>query len=191
MTQFRLSLAHAKPFVRDLRRALLGLAGAFAVFTFAAPAQAATLTWNLSFTLNGEGSGTATLTTADTPAGGPYTVTSLTGTFDGFGAMTLLPVIPGITDNEIYGGAGGSGYLGFYPFDEFGLGFTAGGDGWNIYYDSGLGGLAWISGDHGGGSASAVLSETPLPAALPLFGAAFGAGGMVMTWRRKRKAIAA
>ena len=42
----------------------------------------------------------------------------------------------------------------------------------------------------GGGEIRGFLQETPLPAALPLFATGLGALGL-LTWRRKRKAIAA
>jgi len=107
-----------------------------------------------------------------------------------------LAPIAGFTDNEVYGGVGGTAYLGFFPFDDLGLGFVSGGVDWNIFYDSGSGGLAWFASFDGfetiagTSTASASLTEAPLPAALPLFGTGLGAGGLIAVLRRKRKAAA-
>jgi hypothetical protein len=122
--------------------------------------------------------------TATNDGGGQYTITAISGTFDG-GTISSL-IAPG--------GYDGNDNLLFYPgtpqLDFDGFSFLEGTDKINIYYDA-------ITGNYyveqsfeeetitlDGFAASPVI--TPLPAALPLFATGIGAMGL-LGWRRKRK----
>jgi hypothetical protein len=141
-------------------------------------ASAVTFDWSTSAP-----SGSGTFTATD-DGSGIYTITAITGTFDGGTITSLVP--PGL-------GLGGNDNLLFYPssaqLDTHGISFGDGGSEFNIFYDTfyiyqeAFGGVA-ASGFIATFTASP--SVTPLPAALPLFATGIGAMGL-LGWRRKRK----
>jgi hypothetical protein len=128
-------------------------------------------------------SGSGTFTATD-DGSGTYTITAITGTFNG-GTITSLS-LPGL-------GLGGNDNLLFYPgsdqLDISGFSFDEGPYGFNIYDDGGYGDIYQnVMGQYGGSitTFTASPSVTPLPAALPLFATGIGAMGL-LGWRRKRK----
>ena len=174
---------------------VLALAGALVVFSFAAPAHASVIDWNFNFLLNGEGTVTGTFVTQDTPAGGPYLITSIqNGELNGSIPVTLSA--PSVFNDNLLFPSG-------QPFDAVGLGFqtTTPNVMWSVYYDLTYISLVWcnnsVSGDNPGCDTakgdpmnyvtfSSVQVATPLPAALPLFAGGLGVIGLLAR-RRKRK----
>ena len=175
---------------------VLALAGALVVFSFAAPAHASVIDWNFNFLLNGGGTVTGTFVTQDTPAGGPYLITSIqNGELNGSIPVTLLAPGGTFNDNLLFPNG--------QPFDAVGLGFqtTTPNVMWAIWYESTFNSLLWcnnsVSGenytcDPAAGDPtnfvtfSSVQAATPLPAALPLFAGGLGVIGLLAR-RRKRK----
>jgi hypothetical protein len=183
---------------------VLALAGALVVFSFAAPAHASVIDWNFNFLLNDGGTvagtvGTVngTFVTQDTPAGGPYLITSIqNGELNGSIPVTLLAPNGVFNDNLLFPSG--------QPFDAVaGLGFqtTTPNVMWAIWYDPGVNSLVWCNNSGSGENYtcdstkgdpidyvtfSSVQVATPLPAALPLFAGGLGVIGLLAR-RRKRK----
>jgi hypothetical protein len=168
-------------------------------------ASAVTFDWSSSGTqisqnipVNPTGSGTFTATD---DGSGQYTITAITGTFDGGTITSLAPL----------GTFGGNDNLLFYPasaqFDKFGVSFAVGVNEFNIafitdyslnnanpleyVYDFQLVSPA-VAGEGFIVDTFTASPETvtPLPAALPLFATGLGAFGL-LGWRRKRKNVVA
>ncbi len=155
-------------------------------------ASAVTFDWS---TTGPTGSGTFTATD---DGSGQYTITDITGTFEGYNITELS--LPGTYYND---------NLLFYPvlpdspqLDSSGVSFLAADPGnalsayafnLNFQADSGYGyttvffPLSFLGNSYGGiDTFAASTSVTPLPAALPLFATGIGAMGL-LGWRRKRK----
>ena len=177
---------------------LLALAGVLVVSTFVVPARASVIDWNFNFQLDNGDTGSGTFETQDTPAGGPYLITSIdNGELNGTTAFTLLSPNGSFNDNLLY--ASGQ------PFDMTGLGFqTADGVQWAIWLNPEGNSLFWcnnsVSGDNhycavtekidpSGVVSLFIVDPTPLPGALPLFAGGLGVIGLLVR-RRKRNAAA-
>jgi hypothetical protein len=177
--------------------ALLLLAGALGASSFTVPARAAVLDWNFNFLLSNGDTGAGTFVTQDTPAGGPYLITSIqNGELNGATAMTLLAPNGAFNDNLLFPSG--------QPFDDVGLGFqTSDGVTWALWFDSGANSLLWCNNSVSGASYScntgsgdplsyvtfSSVTPTPLPGALPLFGG--GVGVIALLARRRRRKLVA
>ena len=145
-------------------------------------ASAVTFDWSTS---GPSGSGTFTATY---DSGVQYTITAITGTFDG-GTITSL-IGPGLglgnNDNLLFAPASALP-TGTEQLDILGVAFVAGGQGHTIFSN----GSIYLDEFCSGGTSCVdfptfTASITPLPAALPLFATGIGAMGL-LGWRRKRK----
>ncbi len=176
-----------------------------ALFVALAPAQANT------YNLTGDGNisiFSATVTTGnveDPSYPGGYDITGISGSVTGFG--TISGLIPASQFTVEVGGGTNIAPTDnvFYPsppfFDSLGTGFyfslvdqtdqKLGGGIWYIgngQYSLFIG--DWLFYQNGGLNISAGIdSQTPLPAALPMFATGLGALGL-LGWRRKRKVAA-
>jgi hypothetical protein len=175
--------------------ALIALAGLQAVEANASPATVEFLFTADCPTCGGTSSGPGVFT-AISQGGNEYLVTKIQATINGFpviiapvGSITLAPATP--NDNLVFFPPSSPGNI----FSSEGLGMTIDG----LANDLACG-LTWT-----GGSGCAVLypdnnapngtvhkafftlTETPIPAALPLFATGLGALGL-LGWRRKRRA---
>jgi hypothetical protein len=180
---------------------LATLASTLVFWSFTAPARASAIDWGFTFILSNGDTATGTFATQDTPAGGPYLITSIqNGELNGSIPITLLAPNGAFNDNLLFPSG--------QPLDAIGLGFQTTSDNvmWSIWFDSGVNSLVWCnnsgSGDSYGCSASAgdpigyvIFSSvtdpvsTPLPGALPLFAGGLGAIGLL--GRRRKWKIAA
>ena len=143
----------------------------------ASPTTTTTFAWSES-AYGGSGTLTATFVGGD-----EYSVTGISGTFDGYTISSLVsPFGYNGNDNEL-----------FYPssvlLDGGGISFVAGGIDWQIFYYNSEFGYQTIYTFEGGQYQTPdefSATPTPLPAALPLFATGIGAMGL-LGWRRKRK----
>jgi len=178
---------------------LLALAGGLIVWSFAAPAHAGVIDWNFDIVLDNTDAVTGTFVTQDTPAGGPYLITSIQdGELNSSIPITLLAPNGVFNDNLLYTSG--------EPFDSTGLGFQTTPDGvmWSIWFDSGVDSLVWCNnsatgvsygcnsaaGDPIGYVSFSSVQPTPLPAALSLFTGGLGVIGLLAR-RKKRKTVLA
>jgi hypothetical protein len=167
-----------------MRNSVLLSAAAVAFALAAGEASATTFDWTITV---GGFSGAGTLDANPTTTSGVYSVDFLSGDVNGVSVSLLTPDTLNGNDNLI-----------FYPgdpnfVDVGGIGALVNGVDYALYYqpnaDScgearyclvGLNGFGPVSADFS-------ISETPLPAALPLFAGGLGMIGM-MSRRRKRQA---
>lgn len=142
--------------LRPGRPAALALALALVLAAIPATARAGTLSF--AFTYTGAGlSASGTLTTEDSPVGGPFLVTGISGTRNGAAITELLPT------NTIFG----NDNL-FAPtpphLTSFGIGFAVGGLSYALFVSSstapGCGGVFEVVGG---------VPEIPAPGAQPCF----------------------
>jgi hypothetical protein len=122
-------------------RGLLASAAIFGALGFATTAGAAVLDWNFSFSLDNGDSASGIFVTQDTPSGGPYLITSLTGTISG-NPMTLLSPDSSFNDNLLYTT---QPYL-----DGIGLGFVAEGFQWAVFSSGGVVVDSWCNNANSG-----------------------------------------
>jgi hypothetical protein len=145
------TMAVSHPIRRTLST-LIALASALIVWSFAAPAQAATLDWNFNFALSNGDTGSGTFVTQDMPLGGPFLITSIqNGELNGSIPITLLAPGPSpsnsFNDNLLFTGG--------LALDGNGLGFTTqDGVQWAIWSSSGTSVDSWCNNstngvDHG------------------------------------------
>jgi hypothetical protein len=137
--------------------AVNALAFATVIFLAAQPAAAGTIDWNFTLSLDNGDNGSGTFVTQDTPAGGPFLITSIQNGFLAGDAMTLLA--PGsfegipFNDNLLSGSA---------PFlDSTGLGFAAGGVEWAIWSSGAVTVDSWCNNSVNG--IDHFCQSTPLP----------------------------
>jgi hypothetical protein len=157
-----------------------------AVLLGALPANAVTFDFSYSSTntpgLSGSGEFFATLV-----SGSEYQLTGITG----FGGNNNLA----ITGLSGYAAADNLLFYPTQPYVDFGgISFTTfGGDAWNIYWN-GYYGLLDSNTNPGGSPNSVVIdfavTQTPIPAAFPLFAAGLGALGLFGRYRKRKGAAA-
>ena len=181
---------------------LLALAGGLIVWSFAAPAHAGVIDWNFDIVLDNTDAVTGTFVTQDTPAGGPYLITSIQdGELNSSIPITLLAPNGVFNDNLLYTSG--------EPFDSTGLGFQTTPDGvmWSIWFDSDptVDSLVWcnnsatgvsygcnsLAGDPIGYVSFSSVQPTPLPAALSLFTGGLGVIGLLARRKKRKTALAA
>jgi hypothetical protein len=99
---------------------LLAVVAAAMILAAPSPASAGVIDWNFSLTLDNGFTGSGIFVTEDSPAGGPYLITS---TLDGGGLSLLPPAVDAfwnvpLNDNLLYTGS--------TPVDGIGVGFAIG-----------------------------------------------------------------
>jgi hypothetical protein len=172
------------------KRALAATVIAIGV-TIAAPAYADVLHFSYLDEIH-SASGTLTIGLAGIGLNGPgYSITGISGTFDGSGITELLGFAVccrSPANNNIL-------YLSGTFLDLAGVGFAVGNKNVNLFFEDSY--FALVSTDSnvtsdlsGPGTFTLTpLIQTPLPAALPLFASGLSALGL-LGWWRKRKAVA-
>ena len=149
-------------------------------------AQAVPYNWSFVCDIGASCSGSGTLETDI--AIGPATVTSFLGTFGGLTVTSLLaPGTIGGNTNKIFALSPGT------AFDAAGIGFATSASNWRLYYSNPLASVRLLGQGGfvttGAFTVSEAVSETPIPAALPLFATGLGALGLI-AYRKKRKQAA-
>jgi hypothetical protein len=166
---------------------LLGLATAVVGLTLLTPAPAIAVTFDFSyFSTNTPGLSGSGEFTATSLGGGEYQLTGITG----FGGNNDIA----ITSLSSYAAADNILFYPTQPFVDFGgISFnTADGDAWNIYWNGYYGVLDFNTNPVGYPNSVTIdfsVTETPLPAALPLFAGGLAAWGLFAR-QRKRKVAA-
>jgi hypothetical protein len=222
----------------DMKRVMLAATAALSLFAalgigLAAPANADTFSWSYSgnaFSGSGTDTGSGTLITGglastcgSPPVGScsyvnlPYTttsgntITSITGTWDGFTITGLVtPELFDHNNNVLYLSPNGTlldassngdpGGLAFFVSDYIGNNVpTPTTVVVELFFDTTFAAYAALTGNTGFGCCSlgtdgdftvSSLSAVPLPATFPLFATGLGALGL-LSWRSKKKAQAA